>query len=55
MVNCKRCDGPVDEDHIRAELRHRTGDIPETCERAAAASVFCGLTCALEDLAAVND
>jgi len=31
-------------------LVRRTHDITETCERAAAASVFCGLTCALLDL-----
>ncbi len=50
MKNCKRCGETVDAERIRAELRSRTLDIPETCERAAAVSVFCGLTCALEDL-----
>ncbi len=46
---CLRCDGFIDPEAIRRELTTRTRDIPETVERAAAASVFCGLSCALED------
>src|ERR1700678_1785279 len=48
---CKRCGKPIDQERIQKELRVRNQDIPETCERAAKRSVFCGLTCALEDFA----
>jgi len=44
--NCS-CGTPIDLEAVQMELRCRTGDIQETCERAAAASVYCGLTCAL--------
>ena len=52
MNVCKRCGGPVIQEVIRRELWERTGDIPETCLRASQASVFCGLTCALEGFSA---
>lgn len=48
---CKRCGYRIDREAVQRELRRRTGDIPETCNRAADSSVFCGLTCALEDFA----
>jgi hypothetical protein len=49
MSKCRRCGTPIEREAVREELRMRTGDIPETCERAAVSTVFCGLTCALED------
>jgi hypothetical protein len=50
-MTCKQCGRPIDQERIQKELRIRTQDIPETCARAAKRSVFCGLTCALEDFA----
>jgi hypothetical protein len=44
------CRKPVIPEIIEKELQRRIGDIPETCKKAAEASIYCGLTCALEAL-----
>lgn len=51
MTSCQRCGRAIDRELIAKDLRTRTPDNPETCQRAAEASVFCSLTCALEDFA----
>jgi hypothetical protein len=47
---CALCGDVIDRGAVARELCERTGDIHETCERAARASVFCGLDCALADV-----
>ena len=54
MDNCKRCGKGIDRQFIYEELQRRIGDIPETCKYAAENSVYCGLTCSMEDLATID-
>lgn len=46
-ATCKNCGVPIDRANVRAEVAKL--DIPETADRAANVSVFCGIVCAFED------
>lgn len=46
-ATCRNCGTVIDREKVRAEVAKL--DIPETAERAAKISVFCGIMCAFDD------